>query len=521
MKGVFYMWRHSIKNYFKQAIKKPAPLIVYLLLLALVIFSLVMSSSQDIMAAERNVTGYAAVLVGVFLLIAVLSILNGLKQGAALFSVADVNFLFTSPVDASKILLCGIAKQASIMLMASLFMIAQYPNMRNLAGLDGMALLGLMVAYAGVGIVLNILSAALYAMCASSPVRRRRAYICITTLFAAILICFAFAMMQAADIQQALIMVFGSNVWNFIPIIGWARGLAVAFAEYQFLHAAIYSLLLLVSGYLCTRLLQGSDMDFFEDVLLAAELADQKREDAKTGRMTARGGVSSRVKRDLGALGGKGAFVFAHRILRERSRGGLGLLDTSTLGAAAVPLICMVLLGTDSGINASLWPLFFMAAWILLFINLRSNIQRELTFPLLYLAPFSAFTKLLAILLPQFIKSLVDGAVFALLVTVLLKVSVLEGLITLLYYVSITMVFSAGSLIVERLLGSMRNRVVVKFLYMFMLLVLYIPGAIAAIILGASLPANLDYLLCVIWNSLMAFLVVFLCRNILTNMELA
>lgn len=521
MSCILYLWRKTLKNYCIQAVKKPLVLILGLLFVALIVFAMVASGPSGAQPTEQKMEGYAAILMGVFLFVFVISIMNGMKQGAALFAMADVNLLFTAPVSPGKILMSGVTKQAGVMAMASLFLLAQYPNMRNLAGLDGMALAGLLIAYTGVGVVLNILAAVLYAYCAGSDTRRKRISYTLYALFAALLALVAWFLLREGDALGALTMVMGADAWNYVPIVGWARGVAISFAEHAYGKAAIFAALLALGGYACVRLLRGSDMDYYEDVLLAAERANQVREDAQAGRVSTQGEVSSRVKREMGALKGRGASAFTYRILREQSRGGVWLLDSGTLMAAVAPVLGIILMGREIVAEAGLWPLFTMTAWFILFSNLRSGLPRELTYPTLYLAPCGSFAKLVAVLAPQWIKAAVDGVVFAALCVALYGLGAGMGAISLLFYLSISMVYSAGYLIVERLLGSSRNKVLIMLLYMLILMLLCMPGMIGAMIVGASWPPALQYLAGIGWNVAITLLVVLLCRNILTKLETA
>lgn len=522
MKAISYLWRRSIRNGILQVFKKPVVLVLYLLMAAFLIWSLFVSNSGSITAQSRDVQGYAAVLVGVFLFIAGFSIYNGLKQGTALFSMADVEYLFTAPVNPRTILLSGIAKQAGIMIFASIFLLFQYSNIRRLAGLDAMALVGLMVSYAILGISLHILSACLYAYSAGSPARRKRIDTSFSVLLAAMLALFALTFMrQGGSIRPALTAFFGSNAWNFVPIIGWARGLAIEITEYRFVGAFIYLALMLLSTVGFTMLLQRTDMDYFEDVLLAAERASQAKEDKKAGRISEQGDVGKHVKREQGALWGTGAFAFTGRLLREQSRRGFYYFDISTLAAAAYPLICMILFDSETLNEGGLWPIYSLTAWIMIFLNLRGGIGRELAYPVLHLAPASAWKKLTAVLLPQFMKGAADGLVYAAFLALFFRRTPMEFAASWLVYLTISMLYAAGTVLVERILGSNRNAALVMIVYMLLLMLLISPGMIGSILLGEKLSAYAAYFLFAAWNAAVSLCIVFLCRNILGSMDVA
>ncbi len=522
MRAIVYLWLRSLKNRFLLVLKKPLILVLYLLLLGFVgymIFGLGVSGEAP---KEKVISGYSAILFGVFFFIAGISVMTGLKQGTALFSMADVNFMFVAPISPRKILVGGILKQAGILLAASVFMIFQYPNMRNAAGLDGYALLGLMASYALIGFASQILSALLYAFCAGSSKRRNYVNYALSLICIGIVGGFFLFMPGKGDLQTALTMYFSADAWNYFPFVGWARGLAVCFASYQWTGAVLYFVLILLGTLVCALLLQRTHMDYFEDVLLAAERANQKQEDAKAGRFTSsQGEVSAKIVRDKGPLYGTGALAFTGRILREQSRSGIFVVDLYSLGAFAGPIMGLLFLPKEAIESGWLWGVLNMSVWMMIFLNMTGGVARELQYPVLYLAPANAWSKLMAVLLPQIEKALVDGVLFAILGVLLYHGTFLEGVTAVLCYASISLLYMAGMLIVERVLGPSKNKALVMTVYIVILLLLVMPGMIVSMILSESIPGLLTYFLFIGWNILISMLIVFFSRGILHDIDLA
>ncbi|HWR22928.1 MAG TPA: putative ABC exporter domain-containing protein [Feifaniaceae bacterium] len=521
MRAIVYLWMRSLKNRFLLVLKKPAVLVLYLLLFGFAAYMLFGPAMSSEAPPTKEIAGYSAILFGVFFFIAGMSVMTGLKQGTALFSMADVNFLFVAPVSPRKILLGGILKQAGILLAASVFMIFQYPNMRNAAGLDGYALLGLMAAYALIGFASQILSALLYAFCAGSPKRRSYVNSALLLICAGVVGGFLLFLPGQGEMQDALTRYFAADAWNYFPFVGWARGLAVSFAAYRWGSAALYAVLTLLGTLVCALLLQRTSMDYFEDVLLAAERANQKQEDAKAGRATAQGDVSAKIKRDKGPLYGTGALAFTGRILREQSRGGVFLLDLYSLGALAGPVMAMLFLPGEVLEDGWLWGVLNMSVWMMMFLNTTTGVARELQYPVLYLAPVNAWSKLMAVLLPQLLKALADGVLFALLGVALFHGTFPEGVAAVLCYASISLLYMAGMLIVERMLGPSKNKALVITIYIILLLLLVMPGMIGSMILSESIPGLTTYFLFIAWNTIVAMLIVLFSRGMLHNMDLA
>jgi hypothetical protein len=338
---------------------------------------------------------------------------------------------------------------------------------------------------------------------------------------AAILLLFAlFFIRNGNSIRESLTSFFGSDAWNYVPVIGWSRGLAIAITEHQLWSALLFAALMCISAIGFTMLLQRTDMDYFEDVLVAAERASQIKEDAKAGRLPSAAGESVRkVNREQGPLWGNGALAFTGKLFREQSRSGVLLFDITTLSAAACPLLSMIVFDSDMLTHAGLWGVFGMTAWVMIFLNLKSGIAKELNYPVLYLAPSSAFRKLIAVLLPQTFKAAIDGLIFGVLIFILLHRTPAESLAAWLTYASISILYTAGMVLVERILGSNRNTMLIMFVYIMLLLLLVVPGIVMASIVFGTGPFG--YLLFAAWNIAISLLLILCCRNVLHSMDIA
>jgi hypothetical protein len=181
----------------------------------------------------------------------------------------------------------------------------------------------------------------------------------------------------------------------------------------------------------------------------------------------------------------------------------------------------MILFDREMLSDGGLWPIYSLTAWIMIFLNLKDGMGRELAYPILHLAPASAWKKLIAVLLPQVLKSAVDGLVYAAFLTLMFHGSLMEFIASWAIYLSISMLYSAGMLLVERILGSSRNTALIMIVYVLLLMFLITPGMIGAILMGEKLFVFAAYFLFAVWNAAVALIVIFLCRNILGSMDVS
>ncbi|MCE5235176.1 MAG: putative ABC exporter domain-containing protein [Eubacteriales bacterium] len=521
MSATAYVLKRSILNGMRQAFKKPAALVGYIFILALVAFTIF--SGRGIEAGEpKNLEVFAALVLGIYALIFLLSAAQGLKQGSALFRMADVNLLFTSPVRPQSILVYGIARQAGILVLASVGMLMQYTNLRLNFGLGGGAVGGLMAGYVLVGVASQLLSASLYAFCAAKPKARGVIANVMRALGIALGVGFAaFVAIRNGSVGEALKGFFGARWWSYVPVLGWAQGVAVSSAHGELTATLVFSgLSLLACGGLGLWLYKSSS-DYYEDVLLSAETLHTVREAAKEGRVVSAGAVGKRARKSFGPLRGKGASAFFYRAWREQQKKGIWLFTLTTIGALAGPCFVLILRASSGGEldGAGLWPGLYFSAYMLVFLSIKDGITSELTRLPLFLAPVSAWKKLVAVSVPQMIRFATDACVFAAVGLVVLKSSVSEAFFAAIAYASMGAVFAACIVLTERLLSGSKSSVLVMLIYLGILVVVLLPGFIAGGVLsGASFAAG--YLACAAWNLFASALLLFLCRNLLHSMEL-
>lgn len=517
MSAIGYIFSRTIKNKIRETMKKPGIIIMYVVILALLVVLFISSGKSARPESLQNLNGYAAFLVGIFGAIFGISIVQGLKQGTSIFNLADVNFLFTAPVSPRLILIYGVIRQAGTLVLASAFLLFQFPNMRTNFGITGGGFWGLVLGYVGAGVATQLFSVNIYTFCAGKPGRRtavERGLNAVLLLLVALLV---IDVVRGGSILQSLSAVLGADWWNFVPVVGWARGCAVSIAQSDWGMGLLFFALLVVFSMGCVALMQRSGSEYFEDVLYSAQTAYQKRQAAREGRVEQQGEtVNRRIKRDNAPLKGKGASAFFFKRLREQSRQGIGMfLDLTAAAAFLMPVISMFFMGDELISGAELWPVLIMAAYLLIFLGLTGGIGKELSIVYLYLVPATNFQKLMAVIAPDFIKGLVNGLAFAASAMLILRAPILNALSAGLAYASINILYSAGLILIERVLGGSKNKVLIMFIYILGLMFLVAPGVVLSIIIGG----NTGNLVWAAWDIGASILIVFLCRNLISKTE--
>lgn len=518
MKALTYLLWRSIINKIKSLAQKKSALIFYIVIVALFVVLLVSTSNMaDAPAQIQNIDGYGAILNGVFLLIFLMSASTSLKQGTAIFSMSDVNLLFTSPVNPRRILIFGALRQAGVLVLASLFLLFQYPNIKMNCGLGVEALGGLMLGYVFLGIFTQLFNANVYALCASKPALRKYVEGGVRVVVAVICVLIIKLTMEGGDIIESAKAILSSNAWDYVPIIGWCKAIAIYASYNLWEYVALFTGLMLFSCAAMLLWLIKSKADFYEDVLMAAENAYKVKSAASQGKTVSFGKTSKHAKRELPPLKGKGASAFFYRAMREQSRSASWLFGISTIAAVISPVIGSIMFKEGVELSdAGLFPLLCMAAYMLIFMMMAGGVGKELTVHYLYVAPSSSFKKLLAIIVPSIVKFVADTVVFFAVLMLIVKPPIDHAVFASIAYFTFGAIYSSATLLIEKLLGSMQSKVAIILLYLLILMVLVAPGFIISIILYQSL-GSFAYLIDALWNIVASMLIVLVCRNLLNE----
>ena len=122
MNALLYMMRKRLKNTLLELLHHPARLIAYLFVVGMLLLSgLTNMRAPDGPHSYADIRLLEGIYLGLLLLITIPSLLIGLRSGANLFTLSDVNNLFISPMSPRKILLYGLLRQMGTVLLMMVF----------------------------------------------------------------------------------------------------------------------------------------------------------------------------------------------------------------------------------------------------------------------------------------------------------------------------------------------------------------------------------------------------------------
>lgn len=537
MNALVYLVRKEIKNFFRDLLHHPGRFITYLVILALIVFSIVASGMQE---SEKHTGNYAdirilhGVVLACLLSLGVATLLDALKSGTTMFQMSDVNFLFVSPIDPKTIMTYGLVKQTAATLLGFIFILCYIPLLNEQFNISPNSVVAMLIYSVFLLIVAQILALLLYNYSNGSTERKNKVQTVIYVYLGLMLLTALYVFQQNGATMDAGMQAIASPYLEYFPLIGWAQGAIFGVIEGNMTAVMCYTALLAAAFVLLLILFRRTNADYYEDVLQSTEAQFGARQAMKKNRSSlamARANKKVHVGK-TGLNRGWGANTFFYKHLCEaRRENKLVFLGTSSFVMLAANIIgVLVFSAMDETVQPDDLMLGFFAfdVYVLFLMNAVGYWAKELARPYIYLVPEDPFRKLLWASMMNILKPIVEGAVLFFITTLVADANPLSGIAAFLAYGSFGMIFVAGNILAKRTMGSMSNRGLVAALFMMLLLLIVTPGIVGSVIVflaleetaGASL-LFISSLPMIGWNIAASLVIVFLCRNLLSNVEVS
>ncbi len=261
---------------------------------------------------------------GVILLLFVIDALSADKNGSSIFVPADVNLLFSSPMQPQSVLMFRLMTQIGMSLVAGIYLLFQLPNLTLNMGLSLWAALSLIFGLVLTIIFAKLIQVLLYTFGSVHPGFMKRMRYGIYAILAAIAL--AFVLYWKAGNQSILDAAFGffnAKGTRLIPLWGWIKGFCMYVTEGSLLGALLCLGALLAGGAALIFVIRRIPADFYEDAMAKSEETAALLRQAQESRF----GVARRKKKDRsdrltrdGLNHGWGASVFFHKAMYNRFR---------------------------------------------------------------------------------------------------------------------------------------------------------------------------------------------------------
>lgn len=523
MNSLFYLLRKSAKNTFKELLRKPARLVMYILVLVVIAGMILLSVfTRETTDTRLPLFWLEGAVLALGALLTVTTVMQGTSTGSSFFEMNDVNILFVSPLSPRKILLYGIIKLMKTSLFAGFFILFQT---QTIGSNFGVGFGGVMVVFAAFALCVSVLtvgSLLIYNVSNGRPERKRMVKILALVMFTPLLAMLFKGLVGGDGPVAALEYALGSSpALYFVPVAGWvAKGVGLLLSGRLLEGLLMFGLTAATGAAMTLRLIFGR-VDYYEDVLCATETAFQKKRALQEGNIRAVTATPKRVKVRATGIGGAGASALCRKHLREAFRERrLGFFGIQSLFLLGIALLSAAFMPGEVGFLPI--PLFLM--WFQVFMIGTGHGIKELYSHYIFMIPEPSFRKLLWNNAEMMVKTALEGAVYFIASGALMGASVPVIACAWLAYVLFTLYLLGINFVSIRWTGGKANAGLLVFLYMMAVMILMVPGAIPAGIVGVLIGGNagiaVGLLILSGWELLLAAVAFLTAQGILHNCDM-
>lgn len=526
MSALGYLYLKTLKNSFRELLHNKAKLILYIFILAMLVFVLVTPSTLPQAADYAPIEQFYAIVFGFYVLIFFTSISAGFSSGASFFKLADVNLLFTAPLDSRRILSYGLLSNLFKSLLMGFVLLYQYSWLNQRYGISILLLVYALLGYGLCIFAAQFLALLIYSVSAGSDTVKKILKSIIYALLVMLGVYVLLPLLQNGKFDLALLTSrINSPFLDYAPILGWVRYGVVSLMKGDILASlkgfGVYfgALLIMIFAFVKYQ------SDYYEDVLVSAETNYNAQTAAKEGKLAE--SAPKNVKLGKTGLSGSSAGVFFYKHLVEARRARVFIIDAMGLtGIVSALLFSFFMSGAVELTSAyAVIPTLAFSTYMQMFTIGTGRWGRELLKHYVYLVPESSFKKLLGICAQTLLNSLLEAALMFAAVGLLLKLPIAVIILCVFMRSAYAFLFMSCDTLTERVFGGALPKMVELLLYMLFFIVLSAPGIIGGVVVGGffayseTIAVIVGLSVVVAWNVLIGLLVMFLCRNMLDYAE--
>jgi len=471
MSSLVYLLSRKFKNRLREIIRRPSELIMLIVFVGLIAVTFVTGNHSGMPTGTRDVEEFYAIVLALYAFEFVMIAKNGFLNGASMFSMADVNLLFTSPKKPQNLLTFGLFGQLGRSLMLGVFILYQYAWVHDTYAVSFSSLIAVLIGYAANAFLSQMFAMLIYSFTSSDDKKCKAAKV----VFYGVVLAFAAAL-----------------------------GLMSYTSGEELLPSCIAVFYLLVS-----RL----NSDYYEDVLKATEVsfsAITARKEGKASETAPRNVKTGKT----GLTKGEGASAIAEKHKIENRRAKVLILDMLSLVFAAITI------GFAFVVKDATYA-FVMNVYFSIFTVGTGRWAKELLLPYVYLIPEPPFKKLINMLKEQLPSSIAEAVVTFLPLYFILKTPPLAVAGMIAAKVSFNFLFVGVNLVLQRFFGNGGNKAFLVILYFLLAAVFSVPGVLAGLGIAVIFPIfdGIMFFSMAAVNAVVGVITIFCSRNILTTAE--
>ncbi len=486
MNSLAYLIIRSAKNRLLQLLRSPGKLIMYLLVIGMIAGAFMTSMFARNQREEfAELFWLKGILFALILFFFITAIIKGLKSGDVIFNMNDVNLLFVSPLSPQSILLYGVVKMMSSSFLAGFFILFQSNTLGVSFGIHFDDILLILLGFILAVSFMQIVTLLIYSMTNGNKKRKMAVRLIAIALFVPLAATAGWQLVQTnGSLMEMLTYLLQSPVLSWTPVVGWTSEGALAFIAGNITWGGVYWGLIIASGIVMILYIMRSNIDYYEDVLVASEIAFERKRAVAEGQINNMAVSGRKVRVAATGIRGAGASAIFYKHLREAFRSNrLGLWSTSSLlMVAAVAFYAWIF--SKSDFNGPLLFILGLLMWIQLFMTGTGRGLRELYNHYIYMIPEPPFQKVVWSNIETVFKNLIEGLLMFGFAGIILRESFLMIMMAVLVFTLFCLLSIGLNYLSMRWTGADISAGLLVALYFFGTFIIMMPGMIAAVIIG-------------------------------------
>ncbi|MEI3337968.1 MAG: putative ABC exporter domain-containing protein [Clostridium sp.] len=527
MKPFLYLTKRNFINYIKSFKHKPSkafPLAFFIFMIVMMCLSFSLGEG-DIEYKYNNPKYFILGTTVIFLIILIYNLYSGIGRKAFKYTMSDVNLIFTAPIKAQSVLLYGFIREISSILVFSIVIIYQIPNINSNFKFQKSGMAFFIVGFLLFLITMTFISLLMYGIFSKFYMYKEKAVKILRAiiLFLIIGLVFNIYLNSKGDFLGYTVEFFNKDFWVYVPIAGWMREITIQALKGINNSIYLYMALLVIVSIVCGVILYNLNLDFYEDALPSAEQNEVVQSYKNSGYDKSELNRLTREKKPLfarrtkefkySATYGKAIF-FRH--LAEYRKTGFYFLGLSSLMYFLISVV-------TAYINMPLIALFFLSVYLMFLTTYTGKWSSDFNNQVIFLIPARSEEKLFYSTLTTIIQYFVNGIILFVPSGIIGRENIIDILLFILAYASFGAVSTYGAVLNYKLFDRVSSEML-KGIFMMITLFLYIlPGIIIGLILGLVLKIFGNYslqLAFIIYNAFASFIIIQLAKGIYDRIEL-
>lgn len=511
MNALIYLTAKKLKNGILEYFRTPSKLIPAIILIAIMVGSAFASEGHRDTLYARDINELYAIIFALYTVIFVLISKNGFYNGASMFSMQDVNLIFTSPLKQNTVLSFGLVQQLGRSLMLGFFILFQSGTVCSTYGVGFEALIYILIGY-GVTVFLSQMTAMVIYSFTSSDDKKRKA---LKSIYTAVIASFGAYVLYIAYLKgginiQSLVEAAQSPVTRLFPVSGIIslaiRG-SISGNIYEILYGLVYCIIFWTLYRLAIRFINS---DYYEDVLQSTEnsfSAISARKEGKASENAPRNVKTGKI----GITKGYGASVIAEKHKIENRRSRKFILSTMSLVMVVFTAVS-ALLFRDEPVAVFALSIYMMTMGIV-----SGRWAKELSYPYIYLIPESSYKKLLYMIKSEIPSIVTESILCCLPILFICGVGITDAIAMVIGRISFAFLIISVNLLLKKVFGESDKKKFIVIFYFLMVMIFSMPGIISAVTVFMVMPfyLNIPLLVMSLVNTVVALIIAFICRKIL------